>query len=206
MTPLGVRLSRHSGKRTAKAVTLTKMPDPAEEYLSVELQQRFRSQAKRVWIVTFAITFVWVFLIVAAPIFAANSIDSFAKPIYSFFSYICHQKSERSFHIGDHAFAVCSRCFGVYFGILLGLVVYPLWRRIDEIEPLPRFWLFLSLVPIGIDWTLGVTGIWENNHASRLITGLILGFACATYIIPAVVEIVRNLSKSDAFRRSKPNG
>lgn len=177
------------------------MPEPADEYVNVDLQQRFRSQANRVWIAILALSSAWVALIVLPPIFAANSFTNLADPIYGFFSYICHQKPDRSFHIIGHQFAVCSRCFGVYFGILLGLAAYPLWRRIDDIEPLPRFWLFLSLVPIGIDWTLGATGIWENNHVSRLITGLILGFACATYIVPAAVEISRNITVKKPDRK-----
>jgi hypothetical protein len=50
------------------------------------------------------------------------------------------------------------------------------------------------MVPIAIDWSLGAFDIWENNQASRFITGVILGFACATYIVPAIVEIVRNIT------------
>ena len=49
-----------------------------------------------------------------------------------FFSYICHQQADRSFHVLGEQFAVCSRCFGVYFGLLLGFAVYPLWRNIDD--------------------------------------------------------------------------
>jgi uncharacterized membrane protein len=82
----------------------------------------------------------------------------------------------------------------VYFGLLLGFGLYPLWRPVDSVEPPARMWLFLSLIPIGIDWSLGVFGIWENTHLSRFITGLILGVACATYIVPALVDIRRNLS------------
>jgi uncharacterized membrane protein len=106
---------------------------------------------------------------------------------------------ERSFHIAGHQFAVCSRCFGVYFGLVAGFLVYPLWRRVDNTEPPARFWLFLSLVPIGIDWSLGVFGIWENTHFSRFLTGLLLGVACATFIIPALVEIRQNM----AYRKSR---
>jgi uncharacterized membrane protein len=102
---------------------------------------------------------------------------------------------ERSFHLAEHPFAVCSRCFGVYFGLFAGFVVYPLLVKIEKTEPLPRFWLFLAMIPIGIDWTLGVFGIWENTHWSRFITGAILGAACAVFIIPALVEIFRNLRK-----------
>ncbi|MBC7899046.1 MAG: DUF2085 domain-containing protein [Saprospiraceae bacterium] len=93
-----------------------------------------------------------------------------------------------------HQLAVCSRCFGVYFGLFAGFLIYPLWRRIEEIEPLARFWLFLSLVPISIDWSLTVFGVWENTHLSRFVTGLVLGVVCATFIVPALVEIFRNFS------------
>lgn len=169
------------------------MAEPAGDYIILDIARRFRAQAFRVWGFAVAIVLVWVALIVIAPVARSNAwyIDS---PLYTFFSYICHQLPERSLYLGEHQLAVCSRCFGVYSGLLAGLLIYPLWRRIDNIEPLPRIWLFLSLVPIGIDWSLTVFGIWENTHASRLLTGLILGIACATYIVPAIVEIRRNFS------------
>lgn len=170
------------------------MPNTAENYVPVEIAARFRRQAWRSWAVGLAVVLIWVLSIVAAPIAQANGIAALSSPLYHFFSFICHQIPERSFHIGTEQFAVCSRCFGVYFGLLFGFVVYPLWRNIDEIEPIPRFWLFLSLIPIAIDWSLTMFGIWENSHPSRFVTGLILGVACATFIIPAIVEIARNLT------------
>ncbi len=149
----------------------------------------------------FVVVTGWVLLTVAAPLAKANGFVAVSSPLYSFFSYICHQISDRSFHIEGEQFAVCSRCFGVYFGLAFGFAIYPLWRNITEIEPLPRFWLFLSLIPIGIDWSLTIFGIWENTHLSRFITGLILGVACATYIVPAIVEITRNLTQRKSSHR-----
>jgi uncharacterized membrane protein len=147
-----------------------------------------------VWVIGFAVVFVWVLLIVAAPLAKANGFVAVSSPLYHFFGFICHQISARSFYVEGEQFAVCSRCFGVYFGLLFGFAIYPLWRNIDEIEPLPRYWLFLSLIPISVDWSLTIFGIWENTHLSRFITGLILGVACATYIVPAIVEITRNFT------------
>ncbi len=143
----------------------------------------------------FVVVGAWVLLTVSAPLAKANGFIAFSSPLYNFFGYICHQISDRSFHVEGEQFAVCSRCFGVYFGLVFGFAIYPLWRNIDGIEPLPRIWLFLSLIPIGIDWSLTVFGIWENTHFSRFVTGLILGVACATYIVPAIVEITRNLTQ-----------
>lgn len=169
------------------------MTQPADNYVPVA---KMRSQAYRSWSIALVVVAVWVLLIVLPPLFAANRATGISSPLYHLFSFICHQIPERSFHLGDHQLAVCSRCFGVYFGLLLGLAIYPLWRSIENIDPLPRIWLFASMVPIAVDWSLGVFGIWENNHASRFITGLILGVGCATYIVPALVEIVRNLRRA----------
>lgn len=141
------------------------------------------------WGFGFSIVFAWFSLILLAPMAALAGYDSVAAPVYNFFGYVCHQMPSRSFHIQDHALAVCSRCFGVYSGLLAGFVVYTLFRPITETEPLPRFWLFLSLVPIGIDWMLGALDIWENTFFSRFVTGAILGVVCALYIVPAVVEL-----------------
>jgi len=171
------------------------MARAAENYVPQVIAGRLRSQALKVWIVSSAFVLFWILLILAAPVAKANGYSQISTPLYSFFSYICHQMPSRSFFVEGEKFGVCSRCFGVYLGLLLGFLVYPLWRTIDEIEPLPRFWLFLSLVPIGIDWSLGVFGIWENTFTTRLITGLILGLACATFMMPALVEITRNLTR-----------
>ena len=170
------------------------MTQPAENYVPQNIGKHFRSQAFKVWGAALGVVFLWVFAIVLAPVALENGWFGLSSPIYGFFSYACHQMPERSLHFDGHPLAVCSRCFGVYFGLLAGLAVYPLWRRIEEVEPLARFWLFLSLIPVGIDWSLTVFGLWENTHASRFVTGLILGVACATFIVPALVEIKRNMS------------
>ena len=170
------------------------MTEPAANYISIDLNKRFRAQAFRVWMIALTIVTIWVGFIVAAPLFLSSGISTAASPIYAFFSYICHQMPERSLHLAGHQLAVCSRCFGVYLGLLVGILVYPLWRSVDEIEAIPRFWLFLSLIPIAVDWSLTVFGIWENTHLSRFLTGFILGAACATFIVPALVEILRNFS------------
>ena len=163
------------------------MTEPASSYISQDISQRLRSQAWRVWILTAVVILVWVGSIVAAPLLGLSS-------VYGFFSYACHQIPDRSLHLDGHSLAVCTRCFGVYFGLFAGVIIYPVWRPIEEIEPVRRFWLFLSLVPVTIDWSLTMFGIWENTHVSRFLTGLILGVACATFIVPAIVEITRNFS------------
>lgn len=171
------------------------------EYISQDLRPSLRRQAWRVWAVGLAVVTGWVLLIVAAPVSKANGFLGFSLALYGFFSFICHQIADRSFYIFGEQFAVCSRCFGVYLGLVVGFSAYPLWRKVDAVEPPRRFWLFLSLIPITIDWSLTFFGIWENTQASRFVTGLILGIACGTFIVPAIVEIARNLKVFTADKR-----
>jgi len=180
------------------------MVQAVENYVPIEVHTRLKRQAVKVWIAGSVVVLLWIGMIVGAPILEANGLSSISAPIYHFFSYICHQLPNRSFFFEGHQLAVCSRCFGVYLGLLIGFLVYPLWRPIDEIEPLPRIWLILSLIPIGVDWSLGFFQIWENTFTSRFVTGLILGVACATYMVPALVEIVRNLTGDRGLKQ--PSG
>jgi uncharacterized membrane protein len=160
-----------------------------KNYTPLPQLEKLRKRAFFTWLIAAFVVFLWVILIVFAPMFAANGNSSFSQPIYAFFSYICHQIDGRSFHIHEHHFAVCSRCFGVYLGLFVGIIVYPIFRRIEEIEPLPRIWLFLAMIPIGIDWSLGFFEIWGNTHLSRFITGAILGIACGIFLLPAFADI-----------------
>lgn len=167
------------------------------------LAERFRRQAFKVWLIGGAVVLVWVLLILLAPLAKANGFTQISAPLYHFFSYLCHQLPDRSFHIEGEQFGVCSRCFGVYFGIFAGFAIYPLWRKIDDIEPISRIWLALSVIPIGVDWALTIFGVWANTFTSRFVTGMILGAACATFIVPAIIEIVRNLTIRRTFREQK---
>jgi uncharacterized membrane protein len=174
------------------------VPD-RENYSPVAFTVAVRRSAVIVWMISVAVFAIWTLLIVAAPSARLGGVESISSPLYSFFGYICHQLPDRSFHILSEPLGVCSRCIGVYLGLLLGTLVYPLWRSVDSVEPPARFWLFLSLIPIGIDWSLTAFSIWQNTQASRFITGFILGVACSTFILPALVEITRNLM----FRRAR---
>jgi len=170
------------------------MTQSADNYIPTKVKRQFERQAMTVWVIALVLVLFWVILILSAPLFRSADVEHVSLQLYSFFSYICHQIPERSLHFAGHQLGVCSRCFGIYFGILFGFIVYPFWRKIDDIEPMPRIWLFLSLIPIGVDWSLTAFGIWDNTHFSRFLTGTILGAACAIYIVPSIVETVRNFT------------
>ncbi len=136
-----------------------------------------------------AVAFIWLAMIILAPLLEASGVKSISQPVYGFFSHLCHQISSRSFHYHEYPFAVCARCFGFYAGFWLGVVIYPFFRALNNTDSFSRVWLFAAMVPMGIDFSLTFFEIWENTHVSRSLTGLILGIACALFMIPALVEI-----------------
>src|SRR5436305_210204 len=101
------------------------MSAAAASYISLDLAARSRKQAWKVWAIGLAAVVLWLGLIAAAPLARANGIAAMASPLYYFFSFLCHQIPERSLHIEGAQLAVCSRCFGVYFGLFAGFVAYP---------------------------------------------------------------------------------
>lgn len=167
------------------------MKQSIENYVPQVAFQTIRRRAFFVWSVAAILIAAWVFLILLAPLAEANDFSNVSSPIYKLFSLICHQIPARSFYLENHAFAVCARCFGVYSGLLGGFIAYPIFRSIEMVEPFPRRWLFLAMIPAAVDWSLGVLEIWENTHWSRFSTGFVLGAACAVFIIPALVEIAQ---------------
>ncbi|MGB7068491.1 MAG: DUF2085 domain-containing protein [Pyrinomonadaceae bacterium] len=177
------------------------MTEPVENYTPQAARLQLKRHDRVIWLAALAATALWIAAILTAPIAKAAEFQQISGPVYGFFGFICHQIEARSFHISGHHLAVCSRCFGVYIGLLAGFAIYPIWRGLHNIEPLPRFWLILAVFPMAIDFSLTLFGIWENTHASRFITGAVLGFACATFIVPALIEIVRGLTDKHHFGR-----
>ncbi|MGI8469372.1 MAG: DUF2085 domain-containing protein [Pyrinomonadaceae bacterium] len=165
------------------------MSQPIINYTPQIVIARQKRWAFLAWSGLILLALAWILLIVSAPVARAENLTAFSSPVYKFFSYLCHQMPERSFYFDGNPLAVCARCFGFYAGFFLGIIVYPLFRTLYYTEPLPRVWLFAAMIPMGVDWSLTFFGIWENTHFSRLATGLILGAACAFFIVPAAVEI-----------------
>ena len=147
-----------------------------------------------IWLGCTVVVLAILSLILIAPL-TAGSQPQFARSIYGGFALLCHQLPERSYFIAGHKFAVCARCTGLYAGFAFTFLLYPLLRPLRAIDWPPPVWLVLAAVPMAIDFGLTFFGIWENTHLTRFVTGMILGVACATFILPALVDVVRNLSR-----------
>jgi uncharacterized membrane protein len=108
---------------------------------------------------------------------------------------ICHQRADRSFHIGGAQMPVCARCTGLYVGALMGVVVWMLvaglgstisgrGRRLATARGARRA-LIISALPTMASVALAWAGVWDGNNAVRALLALPLG-ATAAAVVAAV--------------------
>ena len=123
---------------------------------------------------------VWMAAIVAAPLLELDW-------VYTFFSRICHQYAERSFHLAGAPLAVCIRCTSIYAGFLIALLA--------GLGPSRRLLI----------WAIGLTavefliaGLFVDIAPARVFSGLLLGSGAAGF----VREGIRDLFVRSASERS----
>jgi uncharacterized membrane protein len=96
-----------------------------------------------------------------------------------FSSFICHQEPDRTFHIGNSAWAVCARCLGLYsaapIGALMALTIA--WRPVTARGNF--LLLCIAGVPTGATWLAEHALGWPMTNVIRFAAALPLGAAVA---------------------------
>jgi Predicted membrane protein (DUF2085) len=114
----------------------------------------------------------WCIAILAAPIWGAPA-------IYDFFSLICHQNPDRSWHLFDRALPVCIRCTSIYFGFACAL-----WFGL----PTSLRWLRISLVLAIVEFI--VARLLVDASITRSLSGLFLGATAAPFVRQGFEEMI----------------
>jgi uncharacterized membrane protein len=134
-------------------------------------------------------------LIFAAPAlwYSGGVFAKISSFIYFAFSTTCHQLDSRSFHIFGYKLGVCSRCTSLYIAFLLGTIVYPFFRKINDVK-LPSIWYLLIATGLLLaDSSLEIFNFQDNTFLTRTVTGFILGFVLPFYLIPGFVNFVQEV-------------
>jgi uncharacterized membrane protein len=98
------------------------------------------------------------------------------------FAPVCHQLPGRSPVLDGVPLAVCDRCFGIYVGLLVGVLTLRWGRRLwTQARSADRIVLVASLVPMALDWGGPVLGLWSSVPLSRAGTGLLFGAVAASF-------------------------
>lgn len=150
-----------------------------------------------------AASVVWAVWLIVTPTLPAP----LAAITYALGSFICHQRPERSFHLGVAQLPVCARCIGVYSGVALASLCWSLIGQAglglqrptarkglsagDEITRGRLSWwpLVLAAMPTAVTLVLEWADIWKPSNIVRTITGAPLGFAVALVVITALTTL-----------------
>ncbi len=112
---------------------------------------------------------------------------------YQLFSALCHSKPERSIFLNGVQMPVNSRCSGIFSGLLVGIVLIPLfghrfYRKKWVVSLLGLMVIFQIIDVIGnsLEW-------WMNSTASRWVIGFPLGL----FIIVTLTDLFVCLRSKD---------
>ena len=109
--------------------------------------------------------------------------------LYQFVFYIigitCHQAPEKSFYFMNNQIPVCGRCFGIYAGLVAGLLIYPVFKNIKNTSTPSIKLLPVFILPVLID---GAFNLLETN-IERMLTVLIFGIGVVFYLLPLINDM-----------------
>jgi len=138
-------------------------------------------------------TALWLGAVLAAPLLRAGGWVA-GDILHLAFSGICHQLPERSYWLAGHSLAVCARCWGLYCGFALGVLLLPWLQR-------PAQWLLahprsvaIFVIPLCVDLLL------SNTHLSRFLTGLVATLPIPILVWQAMQDLIRREWRFDLRR------
>ena len=143
----------------------------------------------------------WLAWLIVAPILPVP----LAAITYALGSFICHQRPERSFHLGVAQLPVCARCIGIYTGVALAGLVYAgrTFIRPEAREGSPyddgtdggrrtliaRWPLVLSTMPTVMSVVVEWAGVWQPSNIVRAGAGVPLGVGLSLVVIGALTTL-----------------
>ena len=118
---------------------------------------------------------LWALILVCAP-FALRH-PTLATPtaaVYAAASRICHQRTERSFHVADLPLPVCARCTGIYLSAAVGALA--VWATVRSRRTVsPRIALLVASAPTAATWLLEHVGGIPFSNITRAAAAIPLG-------------------------------
>ena len=123
---------------------------------------------------------LWCFGIIFPAVFHDQKAFFIAKPFLSqVYSTVCHQQHEKTISIVGENIFVCSRCAGIYLGLLLTSII-----SFFIIPKNKNFnFLLLTLALLLLDVTFSTFKIYNYSKVIALLTGLFLGSTLLLFVL-----------------------
>ncbi|MDH7605085.1 MAG: DUF2085 domain-containing protein [Melioribacter sp.] len=111
----------------------------------------------------------------------------FIKKTYSL---VCHQKSGKLIELNCGHSLVCSRCAGIYSGILLSSIVSLVVKKILHTN---LKFLFISIIPIIIDILFVSLNIYSYSKTLAFFTGFLFGSVLFLYFYKSLINLFNEI-------------
>ena len=128
----------------------------------------------------------------AAPLLTSQLYALPGAILYLSFSTVCHQIPERCFTLLGYPWAVCHRCSGIYFALLIGALLYPAIPEVVRNRFMRRSWLIGAIMYLALDAGLPLLGLWTNTPLTRLASGLVFGDLSSILLVTGIAEVFRD--------------
>jgi uncharacterized membrane protein len=113
---------------------------------------------------------------------------------------VCHRIDLRSFHLGDRALPLCSRCMGMYLGSTLAFAFLAARGR-GLAGQFPRRWILAVFCMLAAAFAIdglnsymtffpGAPHLYAPNNTLRLLTGTGLGLGMGALVVPGFNQAV----------------
>ncbi len=157
------------------------------------LKDKFKNRDSKVFYIHLIVFLFLVFWIASfsIPIFSNKRVDDFYFILKIFYSPVCHQNAERCFSFNNIHFLVCSRCTGIYIGLLLSSIIL-FFRPYIKIRVKL---LIFSFLPMLIDVVMYTLKIYPYNKIIALFSGIIFGSILFFFIFEIITESVLKANK-----------
>ena len=158
-------------------------PEPQPSPYNVGVRQRLLAA-----ILTLGAVF-WAAVIVVAPRALAGDtpvLNQVAASIYRSAGLICHQRAERSFHLGGVQQPVCARCAGLYLSGAVGALVAWSAARRPRATRQKRVLLLLAAIPTALTVALEFVGLLHTSNMLRALSALPLGASAGWIFIQSL--------------------
>ena len=147
------------------------------------------------WLLTAnALVFLFAFLPFLSPwlqSLPSEAASWFGREIFAAYAYTCHQLPERSWFIFGHQMAFCQRDAAVYPAMFLSGLAFARARVGGRRTPRLGWLSYGVLVlPMAIDGTGQLFGLWASTWLSRTLTGALFGAATVWLIYPYLAKAV----------------
>lgn len=128
-----------------------------------------------------------------------KTMNPLAQAIYTTGDAYCNQISSHSYYLNGNQMPFCSRCEGIFLGLVVGMVI-----AIITGYEITAIVLVLGITPIAVDGLMQLLTRYVSINPIRVVTGLLAGIVVSLLISLFVRETLGDSKSPAGTKEDKP--